>query len=261
MRQMLRIAESLVAVALIAAPAAAQVIPPPPASLIAPLMLRSTAPPGTDCLQPINASKLQGAAIVRATCKAAPEQLWIMIEVGNGNLHLMNALSGLCLDARGSATSGTPVQQWTCNEISNENWELNGPAFIVSFTSKVSGTKKYCLDVNDNGPWAQIYGCNGTPSQLWKINAPPFVVVPNVTGLDAGAASDKVYEYGLVPHEQPPDSPTDALCTSKTQNVVVVQSPNAGQVEEAKDLKGNKTWMGLIVCPLLQQTQSGSVRQ
>jgi hypothetical protein len=213
-------------------------------------MLRSTAPPGTDCLQPINASTLQGAAIVRATCKAAAEQLWIMIEVGNGNLHLMNAHSGLCLDARGSATSGTPVQQWTCNQISNENWELNGPAFTVSFTSRVSGTKKYCLDVNDNGPSAQIYGCNGTPSQIWKINAPPFVVVPNVVGMDAAAAANKVYQFGLVPIEEPPPLPTDAFCTSKTQNDVVFELPEAGSVQEATGLNGKKTGLTLTVCGL-----------
>jgi hypothetical protein len=250
MRKMLRIAESLVAVALLAAPAASQVIPPPPESLIAPLMLRSTALAGTDCLQPINASTAQGAAIVRVTCKAAPEQLWIMTEVGNGNLHLMNVHSGLCLDARGSATSGTPVQQWTCNQISNENWELNGPAFIVSFTSRVSGTKKYCLDVNDNGPSAQIYGCNGTPSQIWNINAPPFVVVPNVVGLDAATAANKVYQYGLIPIEEPPTSPTDALCTSKSQNDVIVELPEAGSLQEAKGLNGKKTGVTLTVCGL-----------
>jgi hypothetical protein len=260
MRQMLPIAVSLVAIALSAATAVAQVTPPPPVPLIAPLMLRSTAPPGTDCLQPANASTLQGAAIVRATCKAAPEQLWLMTEVGNGNLHLMNVHSGLCLDARGAAKSGTPVQQWTCNQISNENWEINGPAFIVSFTSRVSGTKKYCLDVNDNGPSAWIYGCNGTPSQIWNINAPDFVVVPNVIGLDAAAAATKVYNYGLVPIEEPPTSPTDALCTPKTQNDVVVELPGAGNLEEAKGLNGKKTGVTLTVCGLKPETSARSVR-
>lgn len=260
MRQMFHITVSLVAVALSAAPAVAQVTPPPPVPLLAPLLLQSTALAGTDCLQPLNASTVQGAAIVRATCKAAPEQLWIMTEVGNGSLHLMNVHSGLCLDARGSATSGTPVQQWTCNQISNENWEPNGPAYTVSFTSRVSGTDKYCLDVNDNGPSAQIYGCNGTPSQIWKINAPDFVVVPNVVGLNAAAAANKVYQYGLVPIEEPPTSPTDALCTSKTQNLVVVELPGAGSIEEAKGVNGNKTGVTLTVCGLMAQTRSASVR-
>jgi hypothetical protein len=249
MRRMFRIVASLVAVALSAASAVAFEVPPPPQGLIAPVSLRSTALAGTDCLQPINASKVQGAAIVRATCKAAPEQLWIMTLVGGGNVHLMNVLSGLCLDARGAAASGTPVQQWTCNQISNENWELKGPAFTVSFTSRVSGTTKYCLDVNDNGPSAQIYGCNGTPSQIWKINAPGFVVVPNVINLDASTAANTVYAYGLVPDLEPPNSPTDALCTAKTQGRVIVQLPGAGQLENAKGVNGNKPGVMLTVCP------------
>jgi hypothetical protein len=249
MYRMFRIVVSLVAVAFSVTYAVAFEVPPPPQGLIAPLMLRSTALAGTDCLQPMNASKVQGAPIVRVTCKAAAEQLWIMTLVGGGNVHLMNVLSGLCLDARGAAKSGTPVQQWTCDQISNENWELNGPAFTVSFTSRVSGTTKYCLDVNDNGPSAQIYGCNGTPSQIWKINAPPFVVVPNVINMDAATAANTVYVYGLVPDLIPPNSPGDALCTTQTHGRVIVQFPGGGQLEEAKGVNGNKTGVTLTVCP------------
>jgi len=42
--------------------------------------------------------------IVQVECAAAAEQVWILTNVGNGSFHLMNALTGLCLDARGSAT-------------------------------------------------------------------------------------------------------------------------------------------------------------
>jgi Ricin-type beta-trefoil lectin domain len=247
--RMFSFAASLIAAVCATGLAAGFETPPPPPDLIAPISLRSTALARTDCLQPINASKVAGAAIVRQTCKAAAEQLWLMTRVGNGNLHLMNVLSGLCLDARGAAVSGTPVQQWPCNQISNEVWQLNGPAYLVSFTSRVSGSTKYCLDVNDNGPSAEIYGCNNTPSQIWNINAPAFVVVPNVTGMNASAATTTVYNYGLVPDLQPPSVPKDPLCTADKSGFVIYQLPLAGNLEEAKGINGEKTGMTLTVCP------------
>lgn len=36
------------------------------------------------------------------------------------------AQSGLCLDVTGAATAnGTPVELWTCNGGSNQQWSLN----------------------------------------------------------------------------------------------------------------------------------------
>jgi Ricin-type beta-trefoil lectin domain len=247
--RMFSVAVSVIAVVCSTGLAAGFETPPPPPDLIAPISLRSTALAGTDCLQPLNASKAAGAAIVRVTCKAAAEQLWLMTRVGSGNLHLMNVLSGLCLDARGKAVSGTPVQQWPCNQISNEIWQLNGPAFLVSFTSRVSGSTKYCLDVNDNGPSAQIYGCNNTPSQIWNIKAPDFVVVPNVIGMSELTATATVYNYGLVPDFQPPNVPHDPLCTAGKSGYVIYQSPLAGNLEQAKSISGQKTGMTITVCP------------
>ncbi len=80
--RMLSAAVSFIAVVCSTGLAAGFETPPPPPDLIAPLSLRSTALAGTDCLQPINASKVAGAAIVRVTCKAAAEQLWLMTRVG-----------------------------------------------------------------------------------------------------------------------------------------------------------------------------------
>ncbi len=203
MRQTIYIAASLVAVVLSAAPALAFQVPPPPAGLLAPITIRTSL--NRDCLQPINKSTLQGSAIVQVECGAgAPGQVWIISGAGNGSSHLMNALTGLCLDARGSATNRTPVQQWTCNNITNENWEVVGPAYIVNLKSRVSGTSNYCLDVPGGQTTAglamQIYSCNGTASQLWLINPSDFVTVPLVTGKDTRTASDEIYVYGLTPY-------------------------------------------------------------
>lgn len=242
MRQMFHIAASLVAVALSAAPVAFQ-IPPAPEGLVAPIAIRTSL--DKDCLQPINKSMLQGAAIVQEKCAAVAEQEWLLTNVGNGSAHLMNALSGLCLDARGSATNRTPVQQWTCNEISNENWEVVGPAYTVNLKSRVSGASNYCLDVPGGQTTAglamQIYICNGTASQLWLINPAEAVVVPRVVGQDAGAAYNKIYVYGLTPNLAKSTSPT--LCKSAKSGFVVEQDYASGTEVE------KKTIVTLTYCP------------
>jgi hypothetical protein len=126
------------------------------------------------CLQPVNGSTAQGAAIVQMPCTGGAIQQWTGIPVGNNIFHFQNNVSHLCLDARGGATTGTPVQQWTCNRISNENWEIDedvGPDDPDSYISRVSGTRSHCLDI----PWAQptvglamqIARCNGTAAQHW----------------------------------------------------------------------------------------------
>jgi Ricin-type beta-trefoil lectin domain-like len=127
------------------------------------------------CLQPVNGSTDQGAEIVQEPCNGGAAQQWMKVHVSGNSFHYMNGLSGLCLDARGRAVNRTPVQQWTCNSISNENWEP-GPAndipnVIPPLTSRVSGTSSHCLDMPGGQPVdglaMQIYRCNGTEAQQW----------------------------------------------------------------------------------------------
>jgi hypothetical protein len=128
---------------------------------------------GNNCLQPVNESTAQGAAIVQMPCNHRPAQQWKAIPVSGRVFHFVNSLSGLCLDARGKAANHTPVQQWTCNKITNENWESPEVSSddVPPLISRVSGTRSYCLDVpggqRSAGLAIQIYSCNGTVAQLW----------------------------------------------------------------------------------------------
>jgi hypothetical protein len=127
------------------------------------------------CLQPVNGSTLQGAAIVQEPCNGGAAQQWVNVPVSGNIFHYQNVLSGLCLDARGGAVNGTPVQQWTCTSISNENWEPGEDLGddIPPLFSRVSGTSSYCLDIPGGqqvaGLAMQIYRCNGTEAQQWWI--------------------------------------------------------------------------------------------
>jgi Ricin-type beta-trefoil lectin domain len=125
------------------------------------------------CLQPVNGSTVRGAAIVQEPCNGGAAQQWTKVPVRGSIVHFVNVLSGLCLDARGGATNRTPVQQWPCNNISNENWEPGDDSgdTIPPLFSRVSGTKSHCLDIPGGqriaGLAMQIYRCNGTEAQLW----------------------------------------------------------------------------------------------
>ena len=101
------------------------------------------------CLRPVNESTAQGASIVQEPCNRGAAQQWKKVLVSGNIFHYVNGLSGLCLDARGRAVNGTPVQQWTCNRISNENWEPGEEVdeTIPPLISRVSGTSSYCLDI------------------------------------------------------------------------------------------------------------------
>jgi len=133
------------------------------------------------CLQPVGGSFSQGAAIVQANCdKNTAMQRWEATNYSSATnvFQMRNVATGLCLDARGGATNGTPIQQWTCNSISNEKWDL-GPAF-VTMRSRVSGTQSHCLDVPQQsrqvGLAMQLWGCNNTPAQIWDLTGPDPII-------------------------------------------------------------------------------------
>jgi ricin-type beta-trefoil lectin protein len=88
------------------------------------------------------------------------------------------ATGGLCMDVRGGAARGTPIDQWPCNTISNERWSWphSFPDGMWPLKSQVAGSSGYCLDVpgasTQAGLGVQIYTCNGTPAQAWGIVGP-----------------------------------------------------------------------------------------
>ena len=129
------------------------------------------------CLQPAGGSTSQGAAIVQAPCdKQAPSQRWTSMNFNATNtvFQVRNLGTGMCLDTRGGASNGAPIQQWQCNSISNEKWDL-GPNYVV-LRSRVSGTQSHCIDVPGQsgqvGLAVQLWGCNNTPAQLWDLDVP-----------------------------------------------------------------------------------------
>jgi hypothetical protein len=126
------------------------------------------------CLQPINNSTTLGAAIVWQPCDPKnTAQVWIQTG-SSGTVHFINYNSQLCLDARGGAATGTPIQQWNCNSITNENWRINNSS-SDPLVSAVSGTSTYCLTATgaQNGAPTELYPCTGDVSEIWNRPAVP----------------------------------------------------------------------------------------
>lgn len=126
------------------------------------------------CLQPMNNSTTLGGAIVPQPCDPKnTAQVWIQTG-SSGTVHFINYNSKLCLDARGGAATGTPIQQWTCDSITNENWRINN-INKVALVSAVSGTSKYCLTATgpQNGAPMELYPCTGVVSENWNRPAVP----------------------------------------------------------------------------------------
>ncbi len=189
------------------------------------------------CLQALNESTDQGAAIVQEPCTIptppTEAQEWLYVPNGSAGFHFENALSGLCLDARGKAEDGTPVQQWTCDQISNEKWDppTNPQGQSVGpVHSRVSGSDSFCLDIpggqQTHGLGMQIYRCNGTVSQVWELR-PILPFVPDVVGLGEQAAEDTLSLYDLG-YAVPPSIPCDSeLVTSQDVAAGSQQPPKA----------------------------------
>jgi hypothetical protein len=126
------------------------------------------------CLQPVNESIEAGAAIVQVPCNHSNAQTWFFKDLGNSVFRPQNLNSGMCLDAFGGATNGTPVVQWPCASISNQSWQASRSLpNVVSLRSRVAGTSSHCLDVpggqSTDGLAVQIYVCNGTAAQSWGV--------------------------------------------------------------------------------------------
>lgn len=129
------------------------------------------------CLQPVNGSL--GAAIVQETCNGSVAQQWTQETspyYSKADWYV-NSSSRLCLDARGGDTNGTPIEQWTCDKISNELWTF-GVGDTPTSEQLVSDVSPYhkdkCISTPGlaNGDAMVLYsGTPATPSEYWSLTA------------------------------------------------------------------------------------------
>jgi chitinase len=73
-----------------------------------------------NCLDVDAAGTTNGTTVDLYPCNGTGAQSW----VHESNGELMNTNSGKCLDDTGYGGSGTQVQIWTCDDTSNQQWNL-----------------------------------------------------------------------------------------------------------------------------------------
>jgi len=126
------------------------------------------------CVQPLDGSL--GAPIVQETCSTASvAQKWTETSgSSSGTEHFVNRSTQLCVDARGGASYSTPVEQWTCDQISNENWWYgdDSDSFNEELLSRVSGTYHDCLWVpgTQTGAAMILSSCDATISEFFTLS-------------------------------------------------------------------------------------------
>ena len=96
--------------------------------------------------------------------------------VAPGATGAITGYEGLCLDDRSASTTDlNPVQVYTCNGTSAQQWTLES-----NNTVEVLGK---CLDVDAagtaNGTKVDLYDCNGTGAQTWEPQSNGELLNPN----------------------------------------------------------------------------------
>lgn len=126
------------------------------------------------CLQPV--STAQGAAIVQEPCNGSLAQQWTQETSSSSNNAdwYVNRASGLCLDARGGAADGTPIEQWTCDWISNENWSdsvgnTDSNFNLVSEVSSGAGRDSISTPGTASGDAMVLYSNDGAYSEAFSL--------------------------------------------------------------------------------------------
>jgi len=111
--------------------------------------------------------KADGVPVQQWNC-LGPEQknqLWRLIDNGDGTYTVKSLFSGKCLDASEVGTAnGTKVGQWTCTGLSNQRWNFDFVSNDFYYWIRPAYDASNCLDV-DTGV-ANPAG-NGVPVQLW----------------------------------------------------------------------------------------------
>lgn len=116
-------------------------------------------------------SNRDGANIQQWDFGGSPNQVWDVLDQGNGRVAIINKGSGLALDVtNGNPDDGANIQQFRFSGATNQLWQLerNG-----SFMQIVNVATRRCLDVdagriNENGANVQQWSCSRQPNQQWR---------------------------------------------------------------------------------------------
>jgi len=138
-----------------------------------------------------------GVALIQSGCNGGSDQLFHVIDAGEGRFSLAVASSDRCLDVEGGAEhDGARVAMWRCYGGPNQRWWIILGA--TGFEIVHAGSGK-CLDVSgySGSPGAPVfqYECWGGSNQTWNFS--PVAPVSRPPGLPPRQLSvDEIQELG-----------------------------------------------------------------
>lgn len=110
------------------------------------------------CIDVKAGSSASGTRLLIWDCKNAAWQKWSFV---NGTIRSL----GMCMNAAGASSDGTPIEIANCDGRSSEMFKLNSSHDIVR-----SGTSE-CVDVTGakttNATLLQLWRCKGSSNQKW----------------------------------------------------------------------------------------------
>jgi hypothetical protein len=116
------------------------------------------------------------SAIAKAAAPKAATAKNVTPAATVGATGAITGYEGLCLDDRSASTTpGNPVQVYTCNGTSAQQWTYESNGTIQTLGE--------CLDVTAagtaNGTLVDLYTCNGTVAQVWDPQSNGELINPN----------------------------------------------------------------------------------
>lgn len=118
-------------------------------------------------------STRDGANVQQWDFASVPNQLWDVVDQGNGHFSIVSQGSNKALDVQNNnAADGANIQQFRFANGDNQLWRLERVG--GGFYQIISLSTGKCLDVdagriNDNGANVQQWSCSGAPNQQWKL--------------------------------------------------------------------------------------------
>jgi lysophospholipase L1-like esterase len=131
---------------------------------------------GTELLELATRRDAAGACHAYFNTSSAPDMGGDVAVASGRTYRLANGQGGLCLDVPGDVTtSGTKLQQWTCNSLDPQNWKLTATSGgVFTLTNERSGL---CLAVPRTSPptggGVLQSTCSATDVQLWQVVSVP----------------------------------------------------------------------------------------
>ncbi|HEX4857544.1 MAG TPA: RICIN domain-containing protein [Usitatibacteraceae bacterium] len=112
-----------------------------------------------------------GINVQQGDCRAGRGD-WNLVDVGNGEVAIVNRATRKVLDVQGGNTgNGTNVQQYGWNGSGAQRWRIENQGGGFRLINTASGK---CLDVEsasrDPGANIQIWDCHGRDNQTWRMS-------------------------------------------------------------------------------------------